>query len=204
MGSAAVGSDPRLSSTRSVSSRAIPSASPPFGDAAIETCHPARPAVTAVGLGRWRPNEPERLPSDRPGSCDSGWLDHASCSRAQSHPAPCRSLRALHTDGTEAPSAALPASSKAGGSPRPISRLRREPTARERCVSPTSATDSLHEHQRIARFPIALPVPSPSFDGSLHGCVPARPGPKPSACVTRRAWEPAELPAERATRWTFA
>jgi hypothetical protein len=54
-------------------------------------------------------------------------------------------------------------------------------TQRERCVSPTSATDSLHEHQRIARFPVAH-----SRDESVLRRVTSRvclvhPGPKPSA-----------------------
>jgi hypothetical protein len=97
----------------------------------------ARPGVTAVGLGRRTIDEPERLPSDRPGPCGPSGLDHACCSRAWPRPAPCRLPRSR------------PASSKPGGPLQTISLLPAHegvaPCAprglRERCFSPTSATD---------------------------------------------------------------
>jgi hypothetical protein len=97
----------------------------------------ARLTVTAAGLERWTIDEPERLPSDRPGPCGSGGLGHACCSRAWRRPAPCRLPRSR------------PAPSRAGGPLQAIpSLLAHTPVARglrqnlcERCVSPTSATD---------------------------------------------------------------
>jgi hypothetical protein len=155
--------------------------------------HRARPAAAAVGLGRWRPNGPERLRSVRRESCDSRWLDPACCSRARSHPAPSRSPRAMCTPTGPRPLRwrCLPRQRR-GWSPRAISphaavnrravaSTKALGTGRERCVSPTSATDSLHEHQRIGRFPVAH-----SRDESVLRRVTSRvclahPGPKPSA-----------------------
>jgi len=119
--------------------------------------HRARPAVAAVGLGRWPPDEPERLPSVRLEPCGPSGLGHACCSRASPRPAPCRLLRARS------------ASSKAGRSPRAIPRSRGPPRrcqhedrvhgekdASHRLLQPTSVTSTL----RIARFPVC-PVPRP-------------------------------------------
>jgi hypothetical protein len=71
------------------------------------SCHRTRSAVAAVGLGRRLPDESERLPSVRPRTSRPGGLDCARCSHAHSHPAPCRSPRALPWKG-RSPSAALP------------------------------------------------------------------------------------------------
>jgi hypothetical protein len=57
----------------------------------------ARIAGPAAGLGRRTPNEPERLPSNRPGSRDPSRLGRVCCSLTRRHPAPCRLPRAWAT-----------------------------------------------------------------------------------------------------------
>jgi len=47
---------------------------------------------------------------------------------------------------------------------------RRPRDVRERCVSPTSATDSVHEHLQIARFLAALPLRATPCDASWIAC----------------------------------
>jgi len=146
----------------------------PFGWPRHDAFHRARPAVAAVGLERRPPDGSDRLPSDighEP--CGPCGLDLACCSRAWSRPAPCRSPRAMPPSRTEAPSsgAACLVKGLRGRLELPRLRLilapfpaRRPREARERCVSPTSATDSVHEHLRIARFLAALPLRPTPFD----------------------------------------
>jgi len=117
--------------------------------------------------------ESVRLPSVRPELCSPGGFGSACCSRAQPHPAPCRLPRSL------------PASSKAGGPLQTIPQscsclaathaalrqlhaalrqcrpsLAATPLLRERCVSPTSATDSTKR------------APSGPFDSRLRSSSP--------------------------------
>jgi hypothetical protein len=105
--------------------------------------HRARRLFKATRTERTRAPSIGSIRISRPGgrSC-------ARCSLARPRPAPCRSPRALL------------ASSKARRSSRAISSCparhglpRSSPRLRERCVSPTSATDSRHEH------PIRCPTP---------------------------------------------
>jgi hypothetical protein len=88
----------------------------------------------------------------------SGRRSCARCSLARHRLAPCRSLRAR------------PAPSKAGGSHRAISLCsaghalpsrvaRHSPRSGERCVSPTSATDSRHAHPIRCQIPDRDPFP---------------------------------------------
>jgi len=105
--------------------------------------HHARPAVAAVGLERQPPDEPEHLPSARPEPCDPSGLGSARCSRARPRPAPCRSPRARPVTMGEPPMPpARPAPSRACWSLRAIPSPSLSLRLRERCVSPTSATDS--------------------------------------------------------------
>jgi hypothetical protein len=104
-----------------------------------------------------------------------------------SRPAPCRSPRAMLPSGTEAPSGSAACLVKGLRGRLELPRLRvilppfparRTRDVRERCVSPTSATDSVHEHLQIARFLAALPLRATSCDASRTACQLTR-GPKP-------------------------
>ena len=110
-------------------------------------CH-TRCTELAACLRQRALSTPERLPSVRSRSRDPAgevaFVVHVRVPRL----APCRSPRAW------------PASPKAGRSFRAIARRadphrlpRASPCSRERCVSPTSATDSRHEH------PVRCPIP---------------------------------------------
>jgi hypothetical protein len=115
--------------------------------------HLRRPCRTrctelAACLGQRALSTPKRLPSVRSRSRDPAgevaFVVHSRVPRL----APCRSPRAW------------PASPKAGRSFRAITRRsdphglpRASPCSRERCVSPTSATDSRYEH------PVRCPTP---------------------------------------------
>lgn len=101
--------------------------------------HHARLVEAAVGLGRRPPGEPERLPLDRP--------ELRSPSRQMS--------RWLFTSATSAPhpvacgKRALPRQRQTSHlrlSSRCCHEFPREQRRPERCVSPTSATDSKNEH----------------------------------------------------------
>jgi len=97
----------------------------------------ARPAETAAGLGRQTSDEPERLPLDRPKPCGPGGQMSCSlftCTASAPHPVACDELGL--------------ASSEAAFSLQTI-----QPFGLERCVSPTSATDSRNEH------PLDCPIP---------------------------------------------
>jgi hypothetical protein len=143
----------------------------------------ARSAVTAVGLGRRTTNEPEHLPSDRPGPCGPSGLGHACCSRAWLRPAPChlpRSRAGLVKDWLVA-------------SNYPVS-------PRERCASPTSATDSttrapcglLDSRPRpVQRDASRRPARSSTSSPWAYGHTATRLGPR------------LRLPDEP-TRWSFA
>lgn len=106
--------------------------------------------------------------------------------------APGRSLRAQ------------PAPSRARGSPRATSLAttcpgfpRTKPRQRERCVSPTSATNSRHEHLHAARLPTA-PTPRPlAFARGIVGPAPTRPGAPPRLSPPRHD-------RERITGWSSA
>jgi len=120
--------------------------------------------------------------------CDTGELDHDCCSLARSHPAPCRSPRAIHRPEPKLCPLALPASSKAGGSPRAIPRSSRSavPLPARR---PTSSGEKDASHRSLQ------PTPYTSTNGLAdsrsHAClarlstclhtVPAHPGPKPAS-----------------------
>jgi len=134
----------------------------------------ARPAAAAVGLGRRPSDEPERLPSDharalrparaRPRLLFTRVVSPRTLSLAASHaserdrsPIWLRACAARPVKGWPVASSylALVADQDA------VSDTRARASRRERCVSPTSATDSTHEHHRIVRFPVhcrAAPV----------------------------------------------
>jgi len=146
---------------------------------------------------------PVRLPSVRSELCSPGGLGPACCSRAQPCPAPCRLPRSL------------PASSKAGGPFQtiPCSRclaaaraLRPRRLLEERCVSPTSATDSTKR------------APSGPFDSRLRSrfhqaCACRRQACARTCEITDSSWAngltnpgvgtPEPLTG-RATEWSFA
>jgi len=93
--------------------------------------------------------------------------------------APCRSPRAMPPSRTEAPSSGAACLVKGLRGRLELPRLRvilapfparRPRDARERCVSPTSATDSVHEHLQIARFLAALPLRATPFDATWIAC----------------------------------
>jgi hypothetical protein len=113
------------------------------------TFHHARPAVVAVGLERRLPDGPGHLPSDRPGPCGPSGLGFARCSRAPPRPAPGRSPRAWAC----LVKGRLVASSYPAPSRRRAARASQLRNAPERCVSPTSATDSRHEHPADRSIP---------------------------------------------------
>jgi hypothetical protein len=126
--------------------------------------HRARSAVAAACLGRRRPadqNTFRRFDSSlaaRAGS--TALVVHVRC--LAPHPvARCEPWSA---------------SSKAGGSPRAISRGD-EPsrddhsTPRERCVSPTPATDFLHEHPTDCSIPGGASCRAPSCDAPRPVCT---------------------------------
>jgi len=160
----------------------------PFEDATANAFHLARPAAAAVGLGRWRPNGPERLPSARPKPCDSGWLDPLVVH-----------LRSL-TPHPVARREPLPASSKARlvASSYLAVRLREPP-----CRCQPDISRDVARKMRFTDFCNRLPSRAPtdcSIPGRTLSCrtrlatchdtrVPAHPRPKPSARRCRRAWE---------------
>lgn len=132
--------------------------------------HRTRPAGPAAGLGRRAPHEPGRLPSDRPGACAPSRQSRGRCSRSRALPS--------HPFTRREPD---PASSKAGGSLRAISPLRasriapRHASPRERCVSPTSATDARYEHSVCCSTPDrAFPPAALPFDLATFWPAPTR------------------------------
>jgi len=145
---------------RPVRGRCLVATAPLAGTSRPESLHRARSAVAAVGLGRRPPDGPERLPSDRPGPCGPSGLGHACCSRASPRPAPGRSLRALFcpvkgkrvaSSYPALPRTASPSPARGSGGDPQHDWWSRSP--RERCVSPTSATDSRHEHPAVRSIP---------------------------------------------------
>jgi hypothetical protein len=124
--------------------------------------------VTAVGLERRTTNEPERLPSDRPEPCGPSGLGHACCSRAWLRPAPCHLPR-----------------SRAGPVKDWLVASNYPTIPRERCASPTSATDS------TIRAPCGLldsrPCPSCNLTPRDATCARAPTHPGPTA-TRRRGW----------------
>ena len=168
----------------------------------------ARLTVSAAGLERRTIDEPERLPSDRPGPCGSSGLGHACCSRAWRRPAPCRLPRAR------------PAPSRAGGPLQAIPSLpaftpvmmgetpypRPSRTLRERCVSPTSATDFTSRAPRgllDSWLRLSARDASRRVNTSLRARsnTPARPGPWTRR---RRGRVPRRRLPDEPTRWSFA
>jgi len=163
-------------------------ATAPLRDATARHHHHARSAVAAVGLERQPPVRPERLPSDRPGPCDPGGL--------------CRVVVHVHSITPHPVARCEPgaASSKAAGSPRAIrapahrlaavrtqAALARPPglVPRERCASPTSATDSLHEHPADCCVSGCASAPLPALRRAAMRRAHAHPGPWPSGA---RSW----------------
>jgi len=162
----------------------VPATTAPFGDAIAGAFHRARPVAAAVGLGRWRPNGPERLRSARPGilrfelarprllfTCA---VSPRTLSLAASH---------VHTDGTKAPTVALPASSKAWlVASSYLASRRREPPCRCQHESPRDAARKMRLTDFCNRLPSRAPtdcsipgrttlVTSPSCDVSPHACA---------------------------------
>jgi len=181
----AAGSDPRLRAPRRAASgsRRLPCGAP-----RPDTFHRARSPVVAVGLERRPPDEPERLPSARLEPCGPSGLSRACCSRAQPRPAPCRLLRAWAclVKGRLVASSylALPRATLL------FPARRRRVTTRERCVSPTSATDSRHEHPADCPIPGRTPCRAPPCGGSrfvLRRGAQTHPGPEPGG---GRVWGP--------------
>jgi len=114
----------------------------------------ARPAGPAAGLGRRTPGEPERLPSDRPESCDPSRLAAFVVHLHDVATAPCRLPRAGATSSKDGwPRHAIPYPCV---SPRvaPQRAAGREKDACHRLLQPTYDPST----QRTARFPGALPV----------------------------------------------
>jgi len=164
--------------------------------------HRARSAVAAVCLGRRRPadqNAFRRFDSclaARAGS--TALVVHVRC--LAPHPvARCEPWSA---------------SSKAGGSPRATSRGHQPSrdghvTPRERCVSPTSATDSLHEHPADCSTPGRTSHRAPSCDVPRSVCAdsPWVDGWESPPIVTpggRRAGSSSSRLSDESTRWSFA
>jgi len=151
----------------------------PLRDAAAGHHHHARSVVAAVGLERQPPAGPERLPSDRPEPCGPGGLCHVRCSRARHRPAPCRLLRAwgrLVKGRRVASSYPAPPANR-------LAALR--VVRRERCASPTSATDSLHEHPADCCVSGRASAPLPALRRMAMRRAHAHPGPWPSGA---RSW----------------
>jgi hypothetical protein len=164
--------------------------------------HRARSAVAAVGLGRRRPadqNAFHRFDSSLAARAGKAALVvHVRC--LAPHPVARREPWS--------------ASSKAGGSPRATS-CGHEPscdgdvTSRERCVSPTSATESLHEHSTDCSIPGRTSCRAPSCDGHEPG-APTHRGPEDRGLPltvtlgSRRAGSPSSRLSDEPTRWSFA
>jgi hypothetical protein len=156
----------------------------------------ARLTVTAAGLERWTIDEPERLPSDRPGPCGSGGLGHACCSRAWRRPAPCRLPRSR------------PAPSRAGGPLQAIPLLPTHAPVTRDCAGNNGEDASLrllqptspHEHPADCSIPgcVSLHV-TPC--GASRFNTPARPGPWTER---RRGRVPRRRLPDEPTRWSFA
>jgi len=162
-----------------------------------EGLHRARSAVATVGLGRRPPDEPERLPSDRPGPCGPSGLGIATLFTSlclAPHPVarcePC------------------PAPSRAGGS------LRATPRYRRRLAVAGSETTFAAGKMRLTDFCNRLPSRAPcgSLDSRLRPvlrCTSRRlasPSADPSwawAAAARLGSLPFRLPDEP-TRWSFA
>jgi hypothetical protein len=123
----------------------------------------ARSAVAAVGLGRRPPDEPERLRSDRPEPCSPSGLGLRVVHVLRLAPHPVTRLEPWS------------APSRAGGSLRAILRPVR---SAERCVSPTPATDSCHEHPAVRSIPGGTPVRAAPRGVSLPR-APTHPGREP-------------------------
>jgi len=147
--------DPALPSAASRSRRL------PHGALQPETSTAPDPPVAAVGLERQPPDRPERLPSDRLEPCGPSRLHHARCSLARLRPAPGRPLRAwaCPVKGWLVASGYL-ALARAASS---ADRVKR----RERCVSPTSATDSRHEHPTEGPIPGRTPRRAPRLAAGI-------------------------------------
>jgi hypothetical protein len=124
-------------------------------------------------------NGPGHLPSDRTGR------DRLLLHTREPCLAPCRPPRSLATKLQAAP---YPASSKAGRSRRPIPSSPGSPRGapdgrQERCVSPTSATDSRHEHPSVCSIP-----ESAAFRPSRHAPCGAPRDDLPVFAVRPRPW----------------
>jgi len=141
----------------------------------------ARHAVLAAGLGRRAANGPGRLPSVRPSA-----LGLAIDSERQA------TSRSLITRAA-LPRTLSPAATRSGlvkdwwlasghlsaATSRESPRVR--PRRRERCVSPTSATNSRHEHPACLPIPVSTPG-FPRIPQSCDSVTSVRPGlPRPSA-----------------------
>jgi hypothetical protein len=188
----------------------------PLRDAVTGHFHRARPAVAAVGLERRPPAKPERLPSDRARALRPEWARPRLLFTRTASP---RTL-------SLAASLGLPRQGQTGRLELP--RDSREPpcdgrvTPRERCVSPTSATDSRHEHPTDCSIPgcalssagspwacagggevweassTACRMSQPS-GASLDGEPPASALPRSSRGSLRRAREPRSEPEPQAS-----
>jgi len=193
--------DPRLHSTPKgdLQTTPAPLAGTPWPDA---FSHRARSAVAAVCLGRRRPADQNAFrrfdPSLAAQAGSTALVVHVRC--LAPHPvARCEPWSA---------------SSRAGGSPRAISRGH-EPsrdghvTPRERCVSPTSATDSLHEHPTDCSIPGRASCHAPSCDvpRSVRVDSPWVDGwGSPPIVIPggRRAGSSSGRLSDESTRWSFA
>jgi len=182
-------------------------AAAPFrGTPRPDTFHRARLTVVAVGLERRPPDEPERLPSARLEPCGPSGLSRACCSRAQPRPAPCRLLRAwvCLVKGRLVASSypALPRTAL------PLPARQRRVTTRERCVSPTSATDSRHEHPADCPIPGRTPCRPPPCSGSrFASCFRTRRERRLILGLSRAAARSGDLAIrlpDEPTRWSLA
>jgi len=182
--------NPRLEGPRGASCLA------PYECAARRTRR-ARSAGTAAGLGRRTPNGPERLPSDRPGPRGPSGLVAlvVHVHGFAPHPVACHEpdpprqrlegrFRLPHLGPTHP---GLPQGS---------------PAKRERCVSPTSATNLRHEHPTDCPIP-ELAAGSASLRSRLRH-APTRPRPKtsdePSGGASLDGEPPASALPQRASR----
>jgi len=148
-------------------------ATAPSRDASAGHHHHARSAVAAVGLERQPPARPEHLPSDRPRPCGPGGL---AALVVHSH----RSPRTLSL----AASLGLPRQGPPGRLE--LSRASANRLAavcferRERCASPTSATDFVHEHPADCCVSGCASTPLPALRRLATLRAPTHPGPWPS------------------------
>jgi hypothetical protein len=170
------------------------------------TFHHARPAVAAVGLERRPPDGPGHLPSDRPGPCGPSGLGFARCSRCSAS-SRTRSLAASLGLPRQRPTGRFELSG-VFTSPRGLRLAARE--APERCVSPTSATDSRHEHPADCSVPGCARFRAPTLrwsHGSPRALRPAETNADSPWALTRRRRGVGALPfrlPDEPTKWSFA